>query len=143
MLRTELFDNKVVVGVNLTTANINDEYAPISGDIGYEGNLVARAISTNPTFPILNPDGSYYTTGTVSFRNPVSMLNQINIYGPTNRTMFNPYATWNIIKGLTYKVSFGMDNSTSTLNRSIDVGTPGFNNTTNGGKGFASIVNLN
>ncbi|MBK9935644.1 MAG: TonB-dependent receptor [Cytophagaceae bacterium] len=139
----KLFDNKVVVGVNLTTANINDEYAPISGDIGYEGNLVARAISTNPTFPILNPDGSYYTTGTVSFRNPVSMLNQINIYGPTNRTMFNPYATWNIIKGLTYKVSFGMDNSTSTLNRSIDVGTPGFNNTTNGGKGFASIVNLN
>ncbi|MBK6976643.1 MAG: SusC/RagA family TonB-linked outer membrane protein [Cytophagaceae bacterium] len=72
----KLFDNKVVVGVNLTTANINDEYAPISGDIGYEGNLVARAISTNPTFPILNPDGSYYTTGTVSFRNPVSMLNQ-------------------------------------------------------------------
>jgi iron complex outermembrane receptor protein len=139
----KLFDNKVVVGVNLTTANINDQYAPISGDIGFEGNLIARAISTNPTFPILNADGSYFTSGTVSFRNPVSMLNQINIYGPTNRTMFNPYATWNIIKGLNYKVSFGMDNSTSNLNRSIDVGTPGFNNTTNGGKGFASIVNLN
>jgi TonB-linked SusC/RagA family outer membrane protein len=138
----KLFDNKVVVGINMTSSKINDRYAPISGDIGYEGNLIARSISTNPTFPILNADGTYYTTGNPAFRNPVSMLNQINIYGPTSRTLVNPYITWNIIKNLTYKFSYGLDNSTSTLNQSVDVGTPGFNNNTNGGKGFAKIQNL-
>ena len=137
----KLFNDKVMVGVALTTAKINDTYAAIGGDVGYEGNLISTSIKTNPTFPIIGTDGKYYTTGTPSFRNPVSLLNEIHTFGPTNRTLANVYATWNIIDGLTYKLNLAQDNVTNTLSSSLDPGIPGFTANAPNNQGRVGIGN--
>lgn len=137
----KILNDKVTVGIALTTAKINDAYAPIGGNVGFEGNLIAASIKTNPTYPIRNQDGSFFTTGTPSFRNPVSMLNQIRTFGPTNRTLGNVYASWKIVDGLTYKLSLATDNSTSTFNTSVEPGTPGFVSNAPNNQGIATIGN--
>ncbi len=139
----KLFDDKVTVGVALTTAKINDVYGATSGNVGFDGNLVSRMINLNPTFPVYATDGSYFTTGGVSFRNPVSLLNNFHQYGPTNRTLANIFASWEIVKGLTYKASLSQDNVATTLNSYVDVNTPGFQNSVPNNAGGATIGNQN
>ncbi|MEY4936290.1 MAG: hypothetical protein RIS64_2649 [Bacteroidota bacterium] len=138
----KLFDDKVSVGIALTTAKVNDTYGATGGSVGYEGNLLGRVINTNPTFPILDPvTGQYYTTGGASFRNPVSLLNNYHLYGPTNRTLANVFASWTIVEGLTYKLNVAQDNSTTTLNNALDPQTPGFQNSVPNNQGRAVIDN--
>jgi iron complex outermembrane receptor protein len=136
-----LLNDKVTVGVAMTTAKINDVYGATGGNVGYEGNLLGRVINTNPTFPVYDSNGDYFTTGALVFRNPVSLLNNIHISGPTNRTLMNVYGTWDIVENLTYKLSLAQDNSTSTLNTYIDPQTPGFANSVPNNAGRANIGN--
>lgn len=139
----KLFNDKVTVGIALTTSKVNDTQAPIGGDIGFEGNLISTSIKTNPTFPVRNADGTFYTTGTPSFRNPTAMLNQVRNFGPVNRTLGNAYVSWKIVDGLTYKLSLAQDNSTSTSNTSVDPGAIGFVNAIQNNQGLAAIGNAN
>jgi TonB-dependent starch-binding outer membrane protein SusC len=139
----KLIDDKVTVGIALTTAKLNDEYGATSGNVGFDGNLISRMINLNPTFPVYAADGSYFTTGGVSFRNPVSLLNNYHQTGPTNRTLANVFASWEIIKGLTYKASLSQDNVATTLNSYVDVNTPGFQNSVPNNAGGVAIGNLN
>ncbi|MEA5461795.1 SusC/RagA family TonB-linked outer membrane protein [Arcicella sp. LKC2W] len=137
----KLFDNKVVLGVAMTTSQIKDKGAATGGDIGFEGNVISRAIQTNPTYPILAADGSYFTNGTPAFRNPVSLLEQINIGGSTARTLMNITGTWNITKDLTYKANFGLDNSNGVTRTSVQPNTPGFSVNIPNNQGYSRIAN--
>ncbi|CAA9309817.1 MAG: Outer membrane TonB-dependent transporter, utilization system for glycans and polysaccharides (PUL), SusC family [uncultured Cytophagales bacterium] len=122
----ELFNDKVVLELNLATSGVQDQYAPVGDNAGFRGNLIGAALQANPTFPIRNPDGTYYTPGG-DFRNPVATMNLIDDNGNTNRTLGRISATWRIIKGLSYKLNFALDNATSVRRVSIPRGLPGFN----------------
>ncbi|MDJ1473203.1 SusC/RagA family TonB-linked outer membrane protein [Xanthocytophaga flava] len=144
----DLFKDKVVVDLQLTTSGVKDIYVP-NGGAGAQGNLIAAALQANPTYPIFDNQGRYYTpngynpqTGTPSgdYRNPVAMLNLIDDYSNTYRTLGNISATWKIIKGLSYKINFGIDNSTSERRTSIFRNIPGFNDIPNN-SGRATIQN--
>jgi len=137
----KLFDNKVVLSVALTTSQVKNKDAANGTNIGFEGNLVSRAIQTNPTYPITNPDGSYFTTGAVSFRNPVSLLNQIDLRTNTDRTLVNVSALWNITNDLFFKTTIGLDNSTGVTRTSVQPNTPGFSLTIPQNQGLARISN--
>lgn len=137
----KILNDKVTFGVSLTAAKINDVYAATGGNVGYEGNLLGRVINTNPTFPVNDATGAYFTTGSLSFRNPVSLLNNYHQSGPTNRTLLNVFGSWEIIKGLTYKISLAQDNASNTLNTYLDVNTPGFQNSVPNNAGRAIIGN--
>ncbi len=137
----KLFDDKVTIGVAMTVAKINDVYAATGGNVGYEGNLLGRVINTNPTFPVYDATGAYFTTGSLAFRNPVSLINNYHQYGPTTRALVNVFGSWEIIKGLTYKLSLAQDNGSSTLNTYLDPNTPGFQNSIPNNAGRAIIGN--
>ncbi len=138
----KLLDDKVTLGVALTSAKIDDTYGATGGNVGFDGNLLSRVLNTNPTFPVTDPStGKYYTTGNPSFRNPATLLNNFHLYGPTNRTFANVFATWNITSALSYKLNLAQDNSTSTLNNYIDPQTPGFANAVPNNAGRAVIDN--
>eukprot|EP00388_Colpodella_angusta_P024714 GDKJ01065089.1.p1 GENE.GDKJ01065089.1~~GDKJ01065089.1.p1 ORF type:complete len:1012 (+),score=137.94 GDKJ01065089.1:1109-4144(+) len=137
----KLFDDKVVLAVAMTTSQIKDKGAATGGDIGFEGNVISRAIQTNPTYPILATDGSYFTNGTPAFRNPVSLLNQVSIGANSARTLMNFSATWNILSNLSYKANFGLDNSDAVSRTAVQPGTPGFANNIPGNQGYARIAN--
>jgi TonB-dependent starch-binding outer membrane protein SusC len=136
----KLFDNKVVLTVAMTTSQIKDKGAATGGNVGYLGSVISRAIQTNPTYPIFNSDGTYYTNGSLAFRNPVSLLEQIDIKANTNRTLMNVSALWNITKDLSFKTNVGLDNSTGVTRQAVQPNTPGFADTYNN-EGNAAIIN--
>ena len=136
----KLFDNKVVLSVAMTTSQVKDKGAASGANVGYLGSVISRAIQTNPTYPIFDTDGSYYTNKSLAFRNPVSMLEQIDIRANTNRTLANVSAMWNITKDLSFKSNFGLDNSTGVTRQSVQPNTPGFADSYNN-EGSAAIIN--
>lgn len=152
----ELFNDKVTLDLQLTTSGVNDAYVFNSDNAGFEGNLIGATIQTNPTYPVYDADGRYYNTGGYdaagvpsgnSFRNPVALLNGIDDKGVTSRTLGNVSATWKILDGLSYKLNFGIDNSSSERRTSIFRNLPGFKGAladfagSNAGTGVASIQN--
>ena len=137
----KLFDNKVVLAVAMTTSRIKDAQAATGTDIGYEGNIISRAIQTNPTFPVRNADGSFFTTGAPAFRQPGALLDQIDINANTGRTLMNISGTWNIIKNLSYKANFGLDNSDGVTRFAVQPGAIGFALNIPNNQGLAKIAN--
>ena len=138
----ELFNDKVVLDMSLTTSSIRDVYVQNTDDAGFQGNLIGAAIQANPTYPTrdtqgryFNPDGynnapyrdkTVYKPNGNSFRNPVAMLEGIDDVGDTRRTLANFGATWKIAKGLSYKATFAVDASTSERRTSVLRNMPGF-----------------
>lgn len=149
----ELFNDKVVLDLSLTTSGIKDTYVLNGDNAGFQGNLIGAAIQANPTYPVRNPNGSFYyapaitnADGTITYpgssgdyRNPVAILDQIDDTGNTNRTLASVSGTWRILDGLSAKINFGLDASTGVRRTSIDGRLGGFNDTF--GRGRAYIQN--
>ncbi len=123
----ELFNDKVVLELNLATSGVRDQYAPLGDNAGFKGNLLGAALQANPTYPVRNPDGTYFTPGGGDFRNPAATVNLIDDNGNTTRTLARISGTWRLLKGLSYKLNFGIDNASTVRRSSIPRGLPGFN----------------
>ncbi len=116
----DLFNHKVTLAVNATTANIQDQYTLNNNNAGYNGNIIGAAISANPTYPVRNADGTYYQLAGGGFRNPAAILEYYKDNGITNRSLANASATWQVLPSLSLKANFGVDNSAQTRSTSID-----------------------
>lgn len=103
-LNQKLLNDKVSVDINLNATNTKNSRPP-------EG-IVGAAISANPTYPAYDGNGApfQYVDGT----NPLITLALEKDLTTTNRIIGNISPSVTIIKGLVYKLNFGIDNSTST-----------------------------
>lgn len=145
----ELFNDKVTLDLQLTTAGIRDVYVPNGDNAGYQGNIIGAAIQANPTFPVYDNQGRFFNPDGydglvprgVAFRNPVSLLEGIDDIGNTSRTLGNVSATWRMIEGLSYKINFGLDNSVSERRTSILRNLPSFGEAIAQNAGRAVIQN--
>ncbi|NII24859.1 SusC/RagA family TonB-linked outer membrane protein [Pseudoflavitalea sp. X16] len=101
----KLLEDRLVIDVNLSASNTVNARPNIS-------TLVGSALSTNPTIPAYGPDGKPYTfeSGT----NPLLVLQLEKDLTTINRVLGNISGTLTILKGFTYKLNFGIDNSTGT-----------------------------
>lgn len=80
-------------------------------DVEVDGVLKA-AILAAPTMEVYNEDGSFAGPNTLlegNARNPLSMAANSNINNLTYRVTDNAFAQFNILKGLTFKTSLGVD----------------------------------
>ncbi|WP_234572111.1 SusC/RagA family TonB-linked outer membrane protein [Rhodohalobacter sp. 614A] len=102
-------DDVIVLDMNLTGTRLNDVYAPVGTDVGFEGNLIGAALQANPTRPVYNSDGTYFQSS--DFRNPVAMLEYIDNKSETSQILANLAATVNLTDWLAYKLNFGYENS--------------------------------
>ena len=93
------------VDVNLTASNTNNLRPAIE-------TLLGSSISNNPTFPARDADGN--PAKFQSITNPLLELELYKDVASINRILGNISPTLKIIKGLTYKLNFGIDNSTGT-----------------------------
>ncbi len=152
----ELFNDKVVLDLNLTTSGIRDKFVPGGDNAGFQGNVLGAALQANPTYPVRDAQGRWFTPNLYeedntsvypqgTYRNPTSMIEGIDANGNTNRTLASISGTWKIVKGLSYKINFGLDYSTAVRRTSIDRGLPGFQNENVNNislkDGFATIQN--
>ncbi|MXV53193.1 SusC/RagA family TonB-linked outer membrane protein [Pedobacter sp. HMF7647] len=106
-----LLKDKLKLDLTFTASNVKNQYAPITNTAGFEGSLIGSAIIANPTYPLYNSDGSYFTGGSSTYRNPVNMLNEIDDSDDINRYLGNLGATLNVIKNLSYRGTIGYDYS--------------------------------
>ncbi|MCG8696635.1 MAG: SusC/RagA family TonB-linked outer membrane protein, partial [Bacteroidales bacterium] len=118
------FKGRLKLTESLIASRITDSRAPITENegSGAEGDLLLTALSLNPTYPVLNGDGSYYQKSTLE-RNPVAMLNLIDDETVTDRILANISANLNITNGLNYKLNVSLDqtNAERRVNQDNDL----------------------
>jgi len=101
----KLWDDRLTIDINLTASNTGNRRPPIDG-------MIDSAISNNPTLPARDADGNPAKFENVS--NPLLELELYKDIASINRVLGNITPTLRIIKGLTYKLNFGIDNATGT-----------------------------
>jgi iron complex outermembrane receptor protein len=131
-LTQKFINDKLSFDVNLTYSNVKNSYAPLTNNAGYQGSLMGAAIIFNPTYPVYNPDGSFYDPLDGN-RNPVEMLTYFSDKGTYNRLLGNVSGSYTIIPGLTYKATFGYDDAKDDRLSFADprLGTNAFGGSTN------------
>jgi TonB-linked SusC/RagA family outer membrane protein len=107
-LSQKLLNDRVTLDVNLNATNTKNKRPNIQGMIG-------GAITANPTYAPYDADGnpSRYQDGT----NPLISLMLYKELLSTNRVLASISPSVTIIKGLVYKLNFGLDNSTAIQDR--------------------------
>jgi len=106
-----LLDDRLKFQLSLTGSKINDTYAPVGNNAGFEGNLLGAALQANPTRPVFKPDGSY--SQATDWRNPMAMLAYIDDQGETSRILGSVSATYDLSSSLSYKLNLGYENTES------------------------------
>lgn len=101
----KLMNDRISIDVNLNATNTKNARPPIQA-------LIGGAISANPTYAPYGADGKpfQYLDGT----NPLITLALEKDVTSINRLIGNITPSITIIKGLVYKLNFGIDNSNST-----------------------------
>jgi TonB-dependent starch-binding outer membrane protein SusC len=107
-LTQKLLKDKLKIEIATTYSNAKNEYPPLSNNAGYQGSLLGAALQFNPTNPVRNTDGSFFQPG--DQRNPTQMLAYFEDKDNINRFLGSIAASYQITKGLTYKVVLGYDN---------------------------------
>ncbi|OLE63557.1 MAG: hypothetical protein AUG74_13740, partial [Bacteroidetes bacterium 13_1_20CM_4_60_6] len=104
-------DDRMRLGVNVTTSRVNNQYILFENRAGFEGGVFQNAANLDPTHPVNVNDSTYYEPGGNSLRNPVALANQITDVGRTTRTLANGTAELDLVPGLTGQVTVGLDYS--------------------------------
>ncbi|RWY57129.1 SusC/RagA family TonB-linked outer membrane protein [Mucilaginibacter gilvus] len=133
------FGDRVKFDLTSLFSNLKDRFAPITNNAGFNGSLIGAALQTNPTIPVYDAQGRYYNLNGYdakgfpngnSFRNPVSLLNQIDDTDNINRYLNNLSLTLRLIEGLSYKGNIGVDRSDGLRKTFYDPTIVGFTDQT-------------
>jgi iron complex outermembrane receptor protein len=100
----KLLDNRLTIEANLNVANTYNLRPPVSSVIG-------DALSNNPTYP---SDSAGIPTRYQDINNPLVTFSLEKEITKINRFIGNISPSIQIIKGLTYKLNFGVDLSNAT-----------------------------
>ncbi|MEM7551218.1 MAG: TonB-dependent receptor [Bacteroidota bacterium] len=111
-------NDKLDINVNVTYSHLKDQGAFIGDRTGFEGDVIALALVTNPTTPVFNEDGSFFTLNN-SIRNPREITDNFSDRTLTDRALGNISLEYEFIGGLKYKVNFGFDRSQSVRRTSF------------------------
>ena len=110
----QFFENRLRLGLNLTSALTDDDFAPINATGGFEGGALQNLIDFRPILPVNDDteiDGFYEIPAQRSVRNPVALLNQVDESARTTRTLGSLSAELDLVEGLTLQGLFGGDRS--------------------------------
>lgn len=108
----EYFKKRLILNTGLIYSVVNDAYAPISTNAGFDGSLIGNALVWNPTRAFIKPDGSFDQFSS-SDTNPLALLAYFHDKAKTERFLGNMSATLKIVEGLEYKLNLGVDRSNS------------------------------
>ncbi|WP_266368869.1 SusC/RagA family TonB-linked outer membrane protein [Tellurirhabdus rosea] len=76
----------------------------------YSGfSILANALTRNPNLPVRNADGTYPTDPLLN-ENPVMLASDVLFQSTQKRVISNLYAEYQILKNLTFRSTFGIDN---------------------------------
>lgn len=134
------FNERLKFDLQSTYSNVKDQFAPITNNAGFNGSLIGAAIQLNPTAPVYDAQGRLFNLNGYddngfpkgnTFRNPVSLLNQIDDRDNINRFLNNLTMTLRLAEGLSYKGNFGADISTGLRKTFYDPNVIGYTDAIN------------
>lgn len=141
---------KFTIGENITYSLKNGQTANTTD--GYVGAILS-AIFYPPNATVYKNDGSGQFGGVPSkyigsygdVINPVAYLSRLDNRNPTSSILINPYAEWEIIKGLTFKSNWGFTRiETNTKEFNTKITEPGkifdFNQLTQSSNTFTDLL---
>jgi TonB-dependent starch-binding outer membrane protein SusC len=107
-------NDRLRLGLNVTTSRENNTYLPYENSGGFEGGVFQNVAIFNPTQPVTVTDSTgthFYETGSTSVRNPVALADQLINIGQTTRTLGNVSADFDVMTGLTARVNVAVDHA--------------------------------
>ncbi|WP_332369254.1 SusC/RagA family TonB-linked outer membrane protein [Spirosoma telluris] len=110
----EVKSGRLTAGINFNPTYSYHDLIKAEGPYLGEG-VVGLALQMAPIFPVYNADGSYnfggnaWGYGATSILNPVAIANQVSDKLSQLRLLGNAYAQYEIIDGLSYRLSVGTD----------------------------------
>ncbi|MFP4505865.1 MAG: SusC/RagA family TonB-linked outer membrane protein [Cyclobacteriaceae bacterium] len=110
---SSFINDRLNVSTQVTISDIRDNNVPISDNAGATGDLLGMALKLNPTYPVRNPDGTFFQQS-VTEANPVAFLELSNDYTNTLRALGNITFDFKIAEGLNFKTVVGGDRSASS-----------------------------
>jgi TonB-linked SusC/RagA family outer membrane protein len=116
--------SRLKLDVTANQSIVNNKYAQITNNAGYQGSLIGAMISANPTFPVYNANGTWFDNQDGN-RNPVAILEGYNDSDTYNKLLANVSVSYKITDDLTYKAIFGMENGASERLTFVDPRLPG------------------
>ncbi len=136
-------DNRLRLGVNVTTSRVNNTYLTFDNTGGFEGGVFQNVAIFDPTQPVTFSDATgthFYEGGGSSVRNPVALAKQLIDIGQTTRTLGNATAELDLAGGLTGQVTVGLDHASGGRQTYYPKQSPIGNAL---GGGVARLVDLN
>ncbi|WMN10860.1 SusC/RagA family TonB-linked outer membrane protein [Marivirga salinae] len=129
----KLLDDKLTFNTSTNFSRVNDSFAPITNNAGFQGDLLGAALVAPPT---LAPDFE-----TLGYLNPNKLLEYNQDLAETNRALINISADYDLTENFNIRLNGGLDYSNSTRNtvtsQDLVIDTRGI---TNNGRG--SSVNI-
>lgn len=99
-------DDRLTLDLNLAVSSTKQTRPPIT-------SVLTDAIINNPTYPARNAAGNLALYPNIS-NNPLLYFDLDKEFTTTNRVIGNISPSVKLLKGLVYKLNFGIDNSTAT-----------------------------
>lgn len=116
--------SRLKLDVTANQSIVNNSYAQVTNNAGYQGSLIGSMIGANPTFPIYNTSGAWFDNQDGN-RNPVAILEGYKDNDTYNKLLANVSVSYKISDNLTYKAIFGMENGASERLTFVDPRLPG------------------
>ena len=107
----KFLEDRLTLELNLNVANTKNQRPPAS-------SVFTDAITNNPTYPAYDANGNLALYPNIA-NNPLLYFDLFKEITTINRVIGNISPSFKIIKGLVYKLNFGIDNSTSTRDNEI------------------------
>ena len=101
----KFWDDRLTIDVNLSVTTTKNNRSPTS-------TIVGDAISNNPTYPAYDASGKPAIYQNIS--NPIILFDLEKEMITINRVVGSISPSFKIVKGLVYKLNFGIDNSNGT-----------------------------
>ena len=115
--------SRLKLDVTANQSMVENSYAQVTNNAGYQGSLIGAMIGANPTFPIYGTDGLWYDNKDGN-RNPVAILEGYDDNDTYNKLLANVSISYKLTYNLTYKAIFGMENGASERLTFIDPRLP-------------------
>ena len=136
-----LESKKLGLDINLLVTQTNEQLAPISSFVGFEGNLISQALQWNPTHPLIKPgtDSAWIdpAVGNTTI-NPLAQLNYYDDKAKVNTIVASIAPSYKITKELEYKLIYSVNRQVG--NRRVQVNRL-LNEQGVEGRGLAAIGN--
>ncbi|MBD3749034.1 MAG: TonB-dependent receptor [Sphingobacteriales bacterium] len=130
---------KLKIGSNISISRINSVDVADNNRVN-QGGVVLSALSTPPTIPVQNPDGTYPQNPYQALENPVAITRGADNTSFTNKILGNVFAEYQLPADLKIRSTFGVEANDNRSDSFIDPFTTGNGRAL---KGFASAGSNN